>query len=32
MVNRPERLAEIINLFKKYMIEPKKTKISLSKS
>ena len=27
MVNRPERLAEIINLFKKYMIEPKKLRL-----
>lgn len=27
MVNRPERLAEIINLFKKYKIEPKKLRI-----
>ena len=27
MVNRPERLAEIINLFKKYKIEPKKLRL-----
>ena len=27
MVNRPERLVEIINLFKKYMIEPKKLRL-----
>ena len=31
MVNRPERLAEIITLFKKYRIEPKRLRIVYSK-
>ena len=30
MVNRPERLADIISLFRKYKIEPKKLRLSLS--
>ncbi len=31
MVNRPERLSEIINIFKKYKIEAKKMRIVYSK-